>query len=63
MVIPPLIVICTAITTTKLPDLSRANQGFWFMVSDARTDFAMLCSLLFLLIVGSGAWSVGAPEK
>ena len=61
--IPLLIVICTAIATTKLPELSRANQGFWFMVSDARTDFAMLCSLLFLLAVGGGAWSVGAPER
>jgi putative oxidoreductase len=61
--VPLLIVICTAIVTTKLPELSRANQGFWFMVSDARTDFAMLCSLLFLLAAGGGAWSVGAPEK
>lgn len=58
--IPLLIIICTAIASTKLPELSRANQGFWFMVSDARTDFAMLCSLLFLLIVGSGAWTIGA---
>ena len=42
--IPLLIVICTAIVTTKLPELSRANQGFWFMVSDARTDFeSTLC--------------------
>src|SRR5271169_3131934 len=49
--VPLLIVICTAIVTTKLPELARANQGFWFMVSDARTDFAMLCSLLFLLAV------------
>jgi putative oxidoreductase len=61
--IPLLIVICTAIATTKIPELSRANQGFWFMVSDARTDFAMLCSLLFLLAVGGGAWALGATEK
>ena len=26
--VPLLIVICTAIVTTKLPELSRANQGF-----------------------------------
>ena len=58
--IPLLIVICTAIVTTKLPELSRANQGFWFMVSDARTDFAMLCSLLFLLSAGGGDWSSDA---
>ncbi len=28
------------------------------MVSDARTDFAMLCCLLFLIIAGPGDWSV-----
>src|ERR1700691_3702502 len=61
--VPLLIVICTAIATTKIPELSRANQGFWFMVSDARTDFAMLCSLLFLLAVGGGDWSPGASER
>jgi putative oxidoreductase len=58
--IPLLIIICTAIATTKIPELSRANQGFWFMVSDARTDFAMLMSLLFLLRAGAGMWSVDA---
>jgi putative oxidoreductase len=57
---PLLIVIATAIATTKLPELSRAGQGFWYMVSDARTDFAMLCSLLFLVSAGGGAWSLDA---
>jgi putative oxidoreductase len=61
--VPLLIVICTAIVTTKLPERSRANQGFWFMVSDARTDFAMFCSLLFLLAVGGGDWAVGTTER
>jgi uncharacterized membrane protein YphA (DoxX/SURF4 family) len=56
--IPLLIVISTAIATTKIPELFRSNEGFWFMVSDARTDFAMLCSLLFLILLGGGAWSV-----
>src|SRR5579862_824945 len=58
--IPLLIIICTAIATTKIPELSRANQGFWFMVSDARTDFAMMMSLLFLLRTGAGLWSADA---
>jgi uncharacterized membrane protein YphA (DoxX/SURF4 family) len=58
--VPLLIVIFTAIATTKIPELSRANQGFWFMVSDARTDFAMLMSLLFLLRSGAGLWSCDA---
>ena len=47
--VPLFIIICTAIITTKIPELTRASQGFWFMVSDARTDFAMLMCLLFLL--------------
>jgi uncharacterized membrane protein YphA (DoxX/SURF4 family) len=58
--IPLLIVICTAIATTKIPELFRPNQGLWFMVSDARTDFAMLMSLVFLLRSGGGAWSLDA---
>ncbi len=58
--IPLLAVICTAIATTKIPELSRGNQGFWFMVSDARADFAMLMSLLFLLMTGAGRWSLDA---
>jgi len=58
--LPLLIVICTAIATTKIPELFRSTQGFWFMVSDARTDFAMLCCLIFLIFAGGGAWSLDA---
>jgi putative oxidoreductase len=58
--VPLLIVICTAIATTKIPELSRPGQGFWFMVSDARADFAMLMSLLFLLAAGGGTWALDA---
>jgi putative oxidoreductase len=64
--VPLLIVITTAIATTKVPELFRASQGFWYMVSDARTDFAMFCSLLFLISLGGGAWSLDArrgPEN
>jgi putative oxidoreductase len=56
--VPLLIVITTAIATTKIPELFRANEGFWYLVSDARTDFSMLCSLIFLLWAGSGTWSL-----
>jgi uncharacterized membrane protein YphA (DoxX/SURF4 family) len=52
--IPLLIVILAAIATTKIPELFRPDQGFWFMVSDARTDFAITMSLLFLLGIGAG---------
>jgi len=58
--IPLLIIILTAIATTKIPELFRPDQGFWFMVSDARTDFAMTMSLLFLFSVGAGSWSLDA---
>ncbi len=58
--VPLLIIISTAIVTTKIPELSHANQGFWFMISDARTDFAMFCSLLFLIASGPGRISVDA---
>ena len=58
--IPLLVVITTAIATTKIPELFRANQGFWYMVSDARTDFAMFCCLIFLISVGGGLWSIDA---
>ena len=50
-----LIVITTAIATTKIPELFRAGQGFWYMVSDARTDFAMLMCLLFLVVSGQNS--------
>jgi putative oxidoreductase len=58
--VPLLIVISTAIATTKIPELFRTNQGFWYMVSDARTDFAMFCSLFFLIFAGGCAWSLDA---
>ena len=58
--IPLLIVILTAIAATKIPELWRPEQGFWFMVSDARNDFAMMMGLLFLISVGAGSWSLDA---
>jgi uncharacterized membrane protein YphA (DoxX/SURF4 family) len=58
--VPLLIVILTAIATTKIPELFRPAQGFWFMVSDARTDFAMTLSLIFLIIAGAGSASFDA---
>ncbi len=56
--IPLLTIICTAIASTKVPELLRPGQGLWFVLSDARTDFAMLCCLLFLLASGAGGWSL-----
>ena len=60
--VPLLIVNSSAIATTKVPELFRANQGFWFMVSDARTDFAMFCSLIPIL-VGGGLLGSRCPAR
>jgi uncharacterized membrane protein YphA (DoxX/SURF4 family) len=54
--VPLLVVIGAAIATTKIPELHHA--GMWFMLHDVRVDFSMLLGLLFLLIVGPGAWAV-----
>ncbi len=50
-----LIDISVAILTTKIPMLAKA--GFWAMLHEARTDYAMLLGLIFLLIVGAGPYS------
>jgi putative oxidoreductase len=66
-VLPLLIIMATAIITTKLPILQQG--GFWKMAHDSRTDFAMTLGSLFLLIVGAGrlSWdarrSAAAPTR
>jgi putative oxidoreductase len=54
--VPLLIDISVAIATTKIPMLPKA--GFWATMHEARTDFCMLLGLLFLLIAGSGPFSI-----
>jgi len=56
--IPLLVVMSTAIYSTKIPILLKS--GFWKMAHEARTDFAMFLGLLFLLVVGAGACSLDA---
>jgi len=56
--IPLLAVICTAIATTKIPMLIKS--GFWPMEAEARTDYSMLLGLIFLVLAGSGCWSLDA---
>ncbi len=55
-VVPLIVVMCFALYTTKLPIL--VNSGFFKMAHEARTDFSMLLGSIFLLIVGSGPWSM-----
>ncbi len=67
--IPLIVVMLVAIVSTKvpillghdflgfqLPELKR--YGFWSMQHEARTDLCMLLGSIYLLIVGSGAWSL-----
>jgi uncharacterized membrane protein YphA (DoxX/SURF4 family) len=60
-VIPLLIIMAVALTTTKWPML--VEQGFWSMAHEARTDWSMTLRALFLLIVGAGPWSLDARSS
>jgi hypothetical protein len=53
--------ILTAIATTKIPELSA--RGFWFMVGNAKTNFAITLSLPFLISVGGGSWPPDALSR
>ena len=63
--------ISVAILSTKIPILlgrgfwifslpAVKSYGFWSMMHEARTDFAMLLGGLFLLIIGEGCLSLDA---
>lgn len=54
--IPLLIIMLTALTTTKVPIL--LEKGFWQMAHDSRTDCAMTLLIVFLFIYGAGKTSV-----
>ena len=55
-VIPLIIIMLTAIATTKIDILLQ--DGLWEMLHASRTDWSMLMGSLFLLIMGGGKWSV-----
>ncbi len=54
--IPLLIIMIVAFVTTKYPILME--KGFWTMAHEYRTDFALTLLLVYLMIFGSGKWSV-----
>jgi uncharacterized membrane protein YphA (DoxX/SURF4 family) len=56
--IPLLAIMAVALATTKWPML--ADQGFWYMAHESRTDWSMTLGSLYLLIVGAGPWSLDA---
>jgi putative oxidoreductase len=56
--VPLLIDIFVALYSTKI--VTFAKNGFWGTMHEARTDVSMLLGLVFLLLVGAGAWSLDA---
>ena len=69
--LPLIAVMVVAIVSTKIPVLlghdwwifhrpQLPRYGFGSMLHEARLDFSMLLGLLYLLIVGAGAWSLDA---
>ena len=56
--VPLLIDIAVAIYSTKI--VTFAKNGFWGTLHEARTDVSMLLGLIFLSLVGGGAWSLDA---
>ena len=56
--VPLLINMLVAIWTTKLSVLAKV--GFWTTAHEARTDFAMILGLVFLILTGSGPLSLDA---
>jgi putative oxidoreductase len=54
--VPLLFIMLTAIAFTKI--ITLPEKGFWSVAHEARTDFAMLLSSIFLLLCGSGKYSL-----
>lgn len=54
--IPLLSIMLVALASTKLKLV--AEDGFWSMLHDSRTDWSMLLGSTFLLIMGGGKWSI-----
>jgi len=54
--IPLIAIMLVAIETTKIEIL--INDGFWKMMHESRTDWAMLLGSIFLLLRGGGFWSL-----
>ena len=55
-VVPLFFIIVVAILSTKLQLF--ASGGFWAMLHESRTDWAMLLGIIFLFLRGGGWWSM-----
>jgi uncharacterized membrane protein YphA (DoxX/SURF4 family) len=53
--VPLLIIMVTALITTKLPLL--AHESFWTFAHEYNIDFALTMLLILLFIFGGGKWS------
>ncbi|MFC3559478.1 DoxX family protein [Pedobacter jamesrossensis] len=49
-----IMVVAMAVTKTQL----YLDNGFWSMLHDSRTDWAMFLGSIFLMVKGGGKWSV-----
>lgn len=69
--IPLVVIMIVAILSTKVPILLGHDwlifhvrpldrYGWWSMLHEIRADWAMLCGALFILLSGSGRWSLDA---
>jgi putative oxidoreductase len=56
--VPLLFDISVALYSTKI--VTFGKNGFWGTMHEARTDVSMFLGLIFLLLVGAGAWSLDA---
>jgi putative oxidoreductase len=54
--VPLIIIMLVAIASTKIPIFF--DKGFWSMAHESRTDFSLLLSSIFLVIVGGGKMSM-----
>lgn len=54
--IPLLIIMLVAMVTTKMQ--LYIDNGFWSMLHDSRTDWAMFLGSIFLIVKGGGRWSL-----
>lgn len=72
--VPLIVIMVVAIVSTKVPILLGQDwlifkvrkldtYGFWSMAHETRTDWAMLLGALFMLLSGSGPWSVDASAR
>jgi putative oxidoreductase len=67
--VPLIVDMLVAIASTKGPilvghgylgfaDPASPKTGLWSMLHEARTDLAMLCGAIFLVVAGAGAWAL-----